>query len=576
MKRCFLIGSLCAVLMGSFSYLWGQDSLSLSRWAPEKWQKPDFSCSLQGDALLSPSVSEEGKTHLTPYAHTYLTARLRNNYLEMGVRLEELSRPLPGREEEKGWGIPMLYLTARYKNLAELTLGDFYEQFGSGAILRSYEDRALGIDNSVRGAKLVTAPIPGLRLKTLYGQQRNYFDRGLFSYHAERGTLFGQDVELSSDGLLPAMESEGWNASLGASWVTKWEAQEPVMLTREGDSYQLRLPQRVSAMGLRSSLSKGGFRGYAEYVYKINDPIFANHYSYAPGQMLMLSSSYSQKGLSILLQCKRSENFHFLSARNATGTQLRINHLPPFTETQTYALAAMYPYATQPLGEWAYQGEVRYTVPKKTWLGGKRGMNLKLAYSSVRALDSQPQLDKIVAQDPTALYGTEGVTSSFLGQGDLYYSDLHFEMAKKISKEINMVLSYMYQIYNQEAIEGHAIRGKYVHSHIFVADAQYRFSSKMSLRSECQYLHTREAEGDWLYAMAECSMAPGWMISLSDQYNVGTTKKHYYMFSGAYSYEGHRVMLGVGKTRAGINCSGGVCRFMPATQGFYLSYSLQF
>ena len=50
-------------------------------------------------------------------------------------------------------GLPYFYVKGNYK-WAELTLGDYYDQFGSGLIFRTYEERSLGIDNSLRGARL--------------------------------------------------------------------------------------------------------------------------------------------------------------------------------------------------------------------------------------------------------------------------------------------------------------------------------------------------------------------------------------------------------------------------------------
>ena len=78
------------------------------------------------------------------------------------------------------------------------------------------------------------------------------------------------------------------------------------------------------------------------------------------------------------------------------------------------------------------------------------------------------------------------------------------------------------------------------------------------------------------YPPAELSIAPNWVISLSDQYNIDMTKEHYYMGSLAYATGSHRLQLGYGRTRAGINCSGGVCRYMPETKGIYLSYNGSF
>ena len=89
-------------------------------------------------------------------------------------------------------------------------------------------------------------------------------------------------------------------------------------------------------------------------------------------------------------------------------------------------------------------------------------------------------------------------------------------------------------------------------------------------------MYSRQAEGSWLFGLAELSVAPNWMISLSDQYNIDMTKEHYYMGSLTYAKGNHRLQLGYGRTRAGINCSGGVCRYMPETKGIYLSYNGSF
>jgi hypothetical protein len=43
----------------------------------------------------------------------------------------------------------------------------------------------------------------------------------------------------------------------------------------------------------------------------------------------------------------------FRSRRSMNGTSSFINHLPAFTMDHTYTLAALYPYATHPEGEWA-------------------------------------------------------------------------------------------------------------------------------------------------------------------------------------------------------------------------------
>jgi hypothetical protein len=58
----------------------------------------------------------------------------------------------------------------------DITAGYFYEQFGSGLILRTWEDRALGINNALRGIRATVKPTEYLTLTGLYGQQRTGFE----------------------------------------------------------------------------------------------------------------------------------------------------------------------------------------------------------------------------------------------------------------------------------------------------------------------------------------------------------------------------------------------------------------
>jgi hypothetical protein len=140
----------------------------------------------------------------------------------------------------------------------------------------------------------------------------------------------------------------------------------------------------------------------------------------------------------------------------------------------------------------------------------------------------------------------------------------------------------MNQRYHKAVIEGD---GGMIHSNIFVADGKYQFNPKTTLRMEAQYLATRQDEGDWAFLLAELSLAPHWMFTLSDQWNCGdsdpethsnNTHHHYYQGLITYNTSAHRLQVGYGRTRPGFNCSGGVCRWIPAQKGFTLSYNYSF
>jgi hypothetical protein len=543
MKRWMMIGLLI-----------GMGSTSLC--AQEESDKLRLSGSIQSDMLLAQKDSTTGAeaTDGRFLTNTYVDLKLSSRYVEAGARLEYLKHPLPGFENDfKGWGVPYAYLKGRYKN-AELTLGSFYEQFGSGFILRSYEERSLGIDNSLQGARLNYRPWAGVAVKVLTGRQRRYWSHN-------KSWMTGADVEWNIDELFKSLQQHNTYITLGASYLNKHERDEVIMVD---PTHRLRLPLNVNAFDVRLRVQHRAFNVLAEMAIKSQDPSHDNGYIYRNGYVAMLSGSYSKRGMSLLLQAKRSTNMGFRSRRGMEGISSFVNHLPPFTMEHTYTLAALYPYATRPDGEWAYQAAAAYTFPKGSMIGGKYGTTAKVNFSHVHS----------VRKNGAGEIGTDGYGSPFWAWGDdTYYQDIDFQVEKRIAKDTKLNLMYMYQRYNQTLLEGH---GGMLNSHIFVADVKQKLAPNTTLRVEGQYLASKDGDKDWLFGLAELSLAPHWMFTLSDLYNVGNTRVHYYQGYVTYSGGAHRLQLGYGRTRAGFNCSGGVCRYIPATKGLTLSYNYNF
>lgn len=524
-----------------------------------------LSGSIQSDILFPQDDEEIGTEHYDEkvLTNTYVDLKLGSKYVDAGGRFEFLKYPLPGYESDfEGWGVPHFYVKGHVKNM-ELTVGDYYEQFGSGFILRTYEERSLGIDNALRGARFSYMPVAGVSLKALTGKQRRY-------WHHNDALVSGVDVEMGLEQFIKSLESHDTRIMLGASWVNKHEkaSDDAIMLDA---THLLKLPEYVNAWDARVNFSHKGFNLLAEYAQKSQDPSFDNLYHYGKGNVAMISASYSKKGMSLLLQAKRSENMAFRSRRSMTGTSSFINHLPPFTHDQTYALPAQYPYATQFGGEWAFQAEAGYTFKKDTPLGGKYGTKLKANFSHVRGLDDGGIKNPV--RDGHVM-GSDGYKSSFFKMGDeTYYQDLDIQIEKRFTRDFSLIFMYMNQRYNMTVVEGH---GGMITSNILVADGKYKFSPKLTLRCELQYQFCKGDVGDWAFGLAELSFAPHWMFTVNDMWNCGETKVHFYQALVTYSLKSHRIQAGYGRTDAGYNCSGGVCRWVPATRGFTLSYNYSF
>ena len=516
--------------------------------------------SIQSDVLLPQEDDAIGTGDYKDWGLTnsYAELGLQSKYVDAGARLEFLEYPLPGYESDfKGWGIGNLFVKGRIDKL-ELTAGSLYDQFGSGLVFRTYEDRSLGIDNSILGGRVVYHPVDGLTMKVLSGKQRRY-------WKLNDSWITGADVELGLESLLESLRKSHTYLTLGFSYVNKHEGQEEIMTDAV---HKLNLPEYVNAFDIRAKVQRKSISLLAEYAHKSQDPSWDNGYIYRHGYAALLSGSYSKRGVSLLLQAKRSDNMSFRSERSMSGTSSNINHLPAFTMEHTYTLAALYPYATHPQGEWAYQAEGGYTFRRGTALGGKYGTTVKVNFSHIHSIEESPALLN------GSRTGSEGYRSSFWKWGDqMYYQDLNIQLDKRMSKSLKLNLMYMNQFYNKTIVEG---EGGLLHSDIVVGEAKYSFGRSATLWAEVQYLFTDDDAGDWAFGLLELSLAPHWLITVSDLYNAGSTHIHYYMGSVTFSARSHRLQLGYGRTRAGYNCAGGVCRYVPASRGLRLSYNYNF
>lgn len=478
--------------------------------------------------------------------------------LSVGVRYESYLKPLLGFDQRyEGSGIAYRYASYTAGDL-DVTVGNFYEQFGNGLVLRSYEERQLGVDNAFDGIRLKAKVYDGIRLTGLIGKQRSFFALG-------PGIIRGADADVNLNELIPSLQEQSMRLQIGGSFVSKYQVdQDPLY----------KLPENVAAFAGRLNFGYDDFTLLGEYAYKINDPSAANKYSYNPGTSVLLSASYAVKGFGITLSGKRIDNMDFRSDRSATGNNLTVNYLPAITKQHTYMLPAIYPYGTQPTGEIGWQGDVVYHIPRDTWLGGEYGVDIAVNYSEVHQLDT------------TAINEFE-YTSEFPGVSDrLYYRDFNIEIAKKWSNSLKTTLSYVNLTYDKDQIEGKTGYGL-IYSDIIIADITYRLTATNSIHAEFQHMSSRQDEtaeeksfGNWVFGLAEYAVAPSWFFSVLDQYNYGnedTEKRlHYYSAGVVFVKDANRFSLSYGRQRGGLLCVGGVCRVVPAATGVTFSLTSTF
>ena len=519
-----------------------------------------------------------------------------NGDFSAGLRFESYLNPMLGFDDRfEGVGIP--YWFAKYKvGTLEMTAGHFYEQFGSGLILRGWEEWTLGYDNNFYGFNAHFSPVKGVMLKGLVGNQRYFWE----PYEAgNRGIVRGIDGDFYLNDMFGSMAESKTKISIGGSFVSKYEktqnsptytvdssysvldtiSGEPIEMINQ-KTYQLVYPNNVGSWAARANIANGGFNFYVEYAEKGNDPNESNNYIYKKGQAIYSTLSYSQKGLGIFLSTKWIDNMGFKSKLSESGnpSMLDINYLPAISKEHPYSLATVYPYATKPNGEFGFQGQIIYTIPKKSTLGGKYGTTITLNYSSAQSI----QKDTIISPITGTMTGSDGYETNFFSIGDiLFYQDVNLLIEKKFSTKVKAKIAYYNQTYNKNVVEEDIFDEHHiVYANIGVVDLTYKFDRRNSLRMEIQGLWTKEDKGDWAALLLEYNVSPKWFFSVQDEFNygnpVGDDQIHYYNVSFGYNQKSNRISLRYGRQREGLLCVGGVCRYVPASTGLTLTITSSF
>lgn len=489
--------------------------------------------------------------------------RLNYNYggFTATVRYEGYMDPILGYDPRlKGSGIA--YRSLNYKtDFIEVTAGNFYEQFGNGMIFRTYEERQLGFDNSIDGARVKVNPIDGVQLTLLNGKMRSFWNQG-------SGQIRGGDLDVSVNDLLGQYAPSDLVITLGGSMVSRYQTDNSAFLY---------LPENVLAWSGRYSINYDIFSLMGEYSYKHNDPNQMNKYTYNPGTALHLSGAVFLTGLGVNVAYHRLDNMDFRAEREAIGNNLNMNYLPPLTKQHIYSLMTIYPYGTQLNGEVGVQVDITTSLLKDLF-NDKMTADLTLNYSRIHGLDTT-HIDKYTYE------------SDFFSWGERkYYEEFTAQLVKSWSRKLSTTFAYSNQTYDKDILEneGAAKNGK-VYSNIVVAEALWRIASKKTLRFNVQHLwssqdsaytYSDHKDGNWVSFLAEYSIAPNWFFAVMDDYNYNNPYEsyilHYPSLSMTYAYKTTQISFAYGKQRGGLICVGGVCRPVLASNGFRLNVTTSF
>jgi len=479
---------------------------------------------------------------LNPLAsNNYLLVQYNNGPFSAGLQYEAYMPPLSGYPYQ----LEGNRITHRYfrftKDVFDITVGNFYEQFGNGLIFRAFESRELGINNSLDGLRAVLRPASWLKITGIYGKQRKYLNNS-------NSYLRGFDADINIDSLFKSQTG----LRLGAGIMSRYELYTGTVTN---------FPSTVNASGFRISVVRSSFEINSEYAFKTDDPTAKNLYSYVHGSSFLINSTYTGNGFGIFFCTRFLDNMDFRGERDSEGNYLMINYLPSNTKQHSYLLTNIYPYSTQSAAEASFQSEINCTFPKGGFAGGRYGTGIRLNFSQARNL---------------RVAGTTGLNILFSAGKNIYFQDINFEITKKWSPVLKTIFTYINLKYDKGVIEGPGY--DFVKADIAVADLQFRLSDYLSLRTELQHLWTRQDHGNWIAGLSEFGYAPHLTLFVSDMtdYQYDLKKAHYLNAGIGYTMDYLRISIGYGRQREGQICAGGICQRVPSYKGFNLKLNVNF
>lgn len=443
------------------------------------------------------------------------------------------------------------------KSLAKLDLsaGYLYEQIGSGFIFRAFETRPLFIDNALYGVSGKYHFNDTWSATAFVGRQKNAFD--IYS-----GNIKGVKLE----GFLSFGEESTLTLAPGVGFVDRTISDDNMLeIVNSLRSYldEDRFSPKYNAIAttIYNTLSYKGINWYSEFAYKANDVYYnpfalkaelvgepkAGKYENKNGNIICNSVSFVTGNLGLTAEFKRTENFSFRVDPNQRLLRGLMNYLTPLNRQNTYRLTARYNPAAQEISELAYALDLKYKLTKK--------LNMNLNFSNIENLD-----------------------------GVQLFQEIFAEFQYKHSRKWQVTSGIQALKYNQEIYESKA-DVEIVQSITPFVDFLYKFTPKKALRVEAQYMHTQQDYGNWVYGLAEFSMAPHWIFEASAMYNIDPKKPNafqeikkvlYPTLGVVFNSNGQRYSLRYVKQVEGVVCSGGICRLEPAFSGVRFNMTTTF
>jgi Family of unknown function (DUF6029) len=436
-------------------------------------------------------------------------------------------------------GLGMYNVSKEWDKLT-ITAGHIYDQIGSGIIYRAYEDRALLIDNALFGIQAKYNFNDKVNVKAFTGQVRNLFDK--FN-PVIKGVNFEGELDYKKAHFTPGIGIV--NRTLDQA------SMDNIVSTLGGKPFgDGTIPKyNYYAATVYNTLNVGAVSWYVEGAVKSRDAIndAQGKLVNKTGNVIFTTVGWAINKLGINASFKRTQDFALRTSPKESALRGFTNWQPIIAVIRPQRVVARYTPQSQDLSEESYAINTVYTPNDDYSFNG--------TFTHINNLE-QVKL----------------------------YREVYLDAVINKIKKTTIHAGYQYLDYNQAVYQQD---GNFFKANTFFAEVTYKLTEQKSIKTDLQFMNGKGDYGSWVYALLEYDIAPKWAFAISDMYNIttnanfilhnnGLVNRHYPNVFVAYTQNAHRFTAQYVKQVAGINCTGGVCRYEPAFSGFKIGVTSSF
>jgi hypothetical protein len=464
----------------------------------------------------------------------------------------------------------------------DLTIGSFYDQLGSGLLFRAYEQRRIGIDYAIQGARAEYEINEHLRVKAFAGNQKGNID-DRFGYAKQ--VISGANIEGNTS--LNKIQITGGLSALNRTLTS--DDRQSIIETIKGYDVNERFIPKHNVYGGNAyvNIVRNALSVNVEYVKKSKEAMLIdNKWQNKEGQILYGAIGWGKSGIpmgrhkrgtkkgkardkasiGINIQARHMDHFVIKTSPSEQLLNGLVSYMPSLTKQNTYRLLARYNAPAQEIGENGIQAEIDIKPNKKT--------KINLNGSYVQSADAN------------------GVN----GSPQLLFRELNGQVIQKINKNIKLKLGFQSIEYNQAVYEQEVdYDNVQTYTPFGELNVKIRPSKRKkngrkrpskNIRLEVQVLNTDRDQGSFANIITEFSFNSNFTVAVGDMVNYAPHRYenmnitdeilHYPSVFASYNSGKNIFSLAYLKQQAGVNCSGGICRVEPAFSGVRFTMNSNF